>query len=300
MAKRLEDIDPTLDPIVRAAMLIEDEEEQPEKEEPEVQDANPEQDTPEEKEEEQPVDGDEVDEPSTEKEAEVEVPEVVEEEPKLTRKEKREAKRQRYLEQIRREGEQTSSRSSLYPKDPNYKPLDYSNAGEVEAEDLVRDREAYARNQASQAAEVERHISEQEKFFQGVEYEARMLSLDPKFTFMDENSDSYDPDRTAELNELYLELVGFNPQTGTVRRTDLSWERFAKAEVARMERWQAINETENVQKLAAQRSTTGIRPSGSPSKSLGTLKPGDISKMSDAEYEKNKAEIDRQILAQLG
>lgn len=312
MAK-LEDIDPTLDPIVQAAMLDDDEPETTEevdegaKSSQATNEENSEDQSEEDSSQEDPEDGNEVDdERSTEKESQSdEENEDAEDDPdkKLTRKEKREAKRQRYLDSIRKEGEQNSSKFNreLFNSDPNYKPLDYNESPELNVEDLVKDREQYGRNNFSRGAEAERYIANQENFLQSVEYEARMLENDPKFAFMNgDDPENYDPDRTAELNELFLELVGYDPNTNTVRRTDLSWEKFAKAEVARMERWQAVQEANITRNLAAQRSTSGIRPSGSPSKSLGKLKPGDISKMSQADFEKYEAEIDRQILAELG
>lgn len=307
MAK-LEDIDPTLDPIVRAAMLDDDEDEAEEdKSSQATVEDNTENEDEKEETPEQPEEGNEVEEaPSTEKEeGELEETETAEDgtERKLTRKEKREAKRQRYLDAIRKEGEQNSNRvrPELFQTDPNYKPLDYNQASEVEVEDLIADRNKYGQQNFQKGAEVAQRLAEQQNFWQGVEFEDKLLTTDPKFAFLNENDpDNFDGDRAEELHELFFELVGYNPETNTVRRTDLSWEKFARKEVARMEQWAARNEDQIIQNAAAQRATTGIRPSGSATKSLGKLKPGDISRMSQAEFEKYEAEIDRQILAELG
>lgn len=312
MAK-LEDIDPTLDPIVQAAMLDDDEPETTEEvdEGAKSSQATAQDDTTSEDEEvdepNQPEEGNEVaDDPSTEKEeVEGEDTENVEEgeERKLTRKEKREAKRQKYLEAIRKDGEQNSKRynQDLFQADPNYQPLDYSQASEVEVDELAQDRAKYGQQNFSRGAEVAQRLAEQDNFWQGVEYEDRLLQVDPKYAFLNEKDpDNFDADRAEELHELFFELVGYNPETNTVRRTDISWDKFVRNEVARIERWNSINEDRIIQNAASQRATTGIRPSGSSTKSLGKLKPGDISKMSQAEFEKYEAEIDRQILAELG
>lgn len=310
---KLEDIDPTLDPIVQAAMLDDDEPETTEEvdEGAKSHQATAQDDTSSTDEEadetNQPEEGNEVvEDPSTEKEEvnDEDTDNAEEDEPKkLTRKEKREAKRQKYLEAIQKEGEQNSQRyrQELFQTDPNYKPLDYSQASEVEVDELTQDRVKYGQQNFSRGAEMAQHLAQQDNFWQSVEYEDKLLSVDPKYAFLDDsNPDSFDEDRTVELQELFLELVGFDPDTNTVRRTDLSWDKFVRNEVARMERWNSIEEDRIIQNAASQRATSGIRPSGTSSRSLGKLKPGDISKMSQAEFEKYEAEIDRQILAELG
>ena len=310
---KLEDIDPTLDPIVQAAMLDDDEPETTEEvdEGAKSHQATAQDDTSSTDEEadetNQPEEGNEVvEDPSTEKEEvnDEDTDNAEEDEPKkLTRKEKREAKRQKYLEAIQKEGEQNSQRyrQELFQTDPNYKPLDYSQASEVEVDELTQDRVKYGQQNFSRGAEMAQRLAQQDNFWQGVEYEDKLLRVDPKYAFLDDsNPDNFDEDRTVELQELFLELVGFNPDTNTVRRTDLSWDKFVRNEVARMERWNSIEEDRIIQNAASQRATSGIRPSGSSSRSLGKLKPGDISRMSQAEFEKHEAEIDRQILAELG
>lgn len=309
MAK-LEDIDPTLPPLVIAAMLDDEDEEDTSSEDKSSQatdEDNTENEDDQEENLDQPEEGNEVDESeSTEKEdAELEETETAEDgtEKKLSRKEKREAKRARYLESIRKEGEQNSKRyrEELFQSDPNYKPLDYNNASEVEVDDLVADRNKYGQQNFSKGASTANRLAEQDSFWQATGYEAQLLASNPKYAFLNENDpDNFDEERSEELNGLFLELVGYSQKTNTVQRTDISWKNFVEAEVERMDRWAARYEADTIQNMASQRATSGIRPSGSATKSLGKLKPGDITKMSAAEFAKNEAEIDRQILAELG
>jgi len=117
---------------------------------------------------------------------------------------------------------------------------------------------------------------------------------------MDESHpETFDEDRTADLNEAFLAFVGFDPEKKTVYRTDISFERFARYEMERIKRWAEELSDESEQNLTEQKSQSAVRPSGTPKKSLGVLKPGDISKMTDEEYEKNRDEINRQILSAL-
>jgi hypothetical protein len=311
MAK-LHEIDPSLDPIVIAAMLDDDEPETEEVSEDKssqaADDKSNTDDTDEddsEQENQEGADNEVDDEQSTEKEeldGEDTDTEEDDTERKPTRKEKREAKRKRYLESIRKEGEQNtqSRRSDLFPSDPNYKPLDYDNVSELDVKDLQDDRTKYGQTNFSKGAKLERFYAEQEKFWQGVEYEDKLLQTDPKYNFLNDKSKKYDPDLAEELHEKFFELVGFNPDTQTTRRTDISFANFVKREIGDREAWAARNEDQIVKNAAAQRSTASIRPGGSSPKSLGKIKPGDISRMSQKEFEKHEAEIDRQILAELG
>ena len=317
MAK-LHEIDPNLDPIVIAAMLDDDEPDQEEEKSTETEDKSSQaaddksnhddsdDDDSDQEDQEDQEEGDEVvDDKSTEKE-DVEDEDTENEEDDLdkkpTRKEKREAKRKRYLESIRKEGEQTTQRrrDELFPTDPNYKPLDYNDVTELDVKDLQNDRTQYGQTNFSKGAKLERFYADQEKFWQGVEYEDKLLQTDPKYNFLNEKSKKYDPDLAEELHEKFFELVGFDPQTQVTRRTDISFSNFVRREISDREAWAARNEDQIVRNAAAQRSTASIRPGGSSPKSLGKLKPGDISRMSQKEFEKHEAEIDRQILAELG
>ncbi len=306
---KLADLDPNLDEVVKAAMIDDDGRPEAEKpEESEKEDSTPEVDEAQEtddKEEDKAEKEDEAEvEDEPEKEDEIEEAEVEEQKPekKPTRKQKREAKRQRYLESIRRQGEQNSTlnRPELFQADPNYKPIDYNQTSEYEVDALQQDREKYGQLERQRGAELANRLAEQKNFWTVVEYEDKLLKTDPKYSFLNQDDkDNWDEDLAEEMHEKFFQHIGYNPDTQFAARTDISFKKFVEREVETMERWAARNESEIIENSVKQRAQTGIRPSGSPSKSLGTLKPGDISKMSAAEYEKNKAEIDRQILAQL-
>lgn len=223
------------------------------------------------------------------------------EDAKLTRKERREERKKNFIESIKADNEtKLNRREQLLQSDPNYKPVDYNEQSEFDVKVLDEDRTKYGNNKFSEGAKTERHYAEQENFWQRTEYEGKLLERDPKYAFLDEtNPDTYDGDKAEELNGLYLELVGYDSATNTVKRTDLSYDKFVKHEVDRMRRWAAEENADTASSLASQASTSGIRPSGSASKGLGKLKPGDISKMSDENFAKYEAEIDRQIMSQL-
>lgn len=223
---------------------------------------------------------------------------------KPTRKERRE-QRKAYLESIRRDQEQkTANRTDkLFQGDPNYKPLEFENK-DYDYKELEEDRNNFGRNQFYKGAQTAQQIvekqAEQDKFWQATEYESKLLEKEPEFAFLDEtNTETFDPDKTQFVNESFLAFVGYDPNTNTVERKDISFDKYTRVLLDQVKSW-AEDYTDNAEKnVAAQRGNSGIRPGGSPRKSLGQLKPGDISSMSDEEYAANRDEINRQILAAL-
>lgn len=294
--------DPTLDPVVRAAMIPQpsDSEEEKSTKQGEGKPAAPNGDENEEVVEPNRNEANKDDlEADADKNGEGE-----EDNPdKPTRKERRE-QRKAFLESVRREQEQKANRlDKVFQSDPNYKPLEFENK-DYDYKELEEDRSKYGQNQfykgAQTATQIAEKQAEQDKFWQATEYESKLLEKEPEFAFLDEtNTETFDPDKTQFINESYLAFVGYDPNTSTVQRTDISFEKYARTLVNQVKSW-AEDLTDDVEKnMAAQRSNAGIRPGGSPRKSLGQLKPGDISAMSEEEYQRNRDEINRQILAAL-
>lgn len=209
--------------------------------------------------------------------------------------------------------------------------MDYNDEEkEFKPEELAQDREMVGAVSFAKGAETARYWAEQDQFWSELETEAKILSYDPKLNFLSETTpdgkknDSFDPDKAAEINEMYLQLAGFKQhpkrdeqgrvlvdnygrpivEKVTVDRTDLSYDKFARRYVDRMTNWAEdfaegkVEETKS--NITKQRKKQGIRPGGGKRKSIGSLQPGDISRMDDETFEKNEAEIDRQIDAMLG
>ncbi len=248
--------------------------------------------------------------------------------PKLSRKEKRENRRKAFFDSILKDQPSGSKRT---PNIPDYKPLDYEEAPDdgFKSDQLKQDREMHGAIQFVKGAEEARYWSEQDRFWGDLKGETRVLAYDPDLNFLSERlpngkeNKAFDPDKTSEINEMYLQLVGFKQfqrtdeqnrplfdrATGkpilisTVDRTDISYEKFARRYVENMTNWANEKADERVDEvrnnITTQRKKQGVRPNGGSRKSLGELKPGDISRMSDEEFEKNEAEIDRQILNML-
>lgn len=239
--------------------------------------------------------------------------------PEKSRKERREERKQAWLDTIKKGGTTEEARANALKVDPTYKPLDYSQAEEFKIDELAADRTKYGNNKFAEGAQLERQIAQQERFWDRVEMEAKMLTYDPKLQFLNEdNKEAFDEDKRNDINSFYLQAIGyketpifqngvpvFDPATGTqkvsisVQRTDLGYEQFVKGFVGMMEDWTEEAQDTTVKNITKQKSHQGIRPGGTSKRGFGRLRPGAISNMSDEEFEKHQADIDRQILEML-
>ena len=251
-----------------------------------------------------------------------------EEKPKLTRKERRQQRSQSFIDEIRKDNARTPRQPAQLP---DYKPVDYKAAPEdgFKPEELAEDRERNGAIQFVKGAETVRYWAEQDRFWGELGTEAKILSYDPKLNFLTETTPdgkknpNFDPDKTAEINEMYFQLVGlkqfhktdeqgrplYDRATGlplitsTIERPDISYEKFARKYVKNVSKWNEEEVDDRIEttrkNITSQKKNQGVRPGGKSRKSLGALKPGDITRMSDEQLEKNEAEIERQILEML-
>jgi hypothetical protein len=140
-----------------------------------------------------------------------------------------------------------------------------------------------------------------------------------RWTLLNEdNKEAFDEEKTADINDFYLNSIGYketpifkdglpvhDPATGkqkvsiTVQRLDLPYEKFVRGFVSMMEDWADDAQADTVKNIVKQKSNQGIRPGGTSKRGIGALRPGDISKMTDEEYEKYEDDIDQKILKML-
>lgn len=223
-----------------------------------------------------------------------------------SRKERRAERKAAFLESIKRTEKEDEQRKQLFQADPNYQPLNYEQQEEFKADELVQDRQKYGQQELAKGAQLGEYYAKQNHFWDTVELENKVLSHEPKFSFLfeklpdgTENPD-FDEDKAGDINEMYLELVGFDPEKKTVEKTNISYEKFVRRYVSNVEEWIEERLADTQKNIASQQSKVGIRPTGSSKKGFGKLQPGAISSMSDDDFEKNEDEIDRQINSMLG
>jgi hypothetical protein len=241
---------------------------------------------------------------------------------RLSRKERRAAKRQEYFESLVLPKQDDTQR--IAPQAPAYKPLDITEDSEYDTADLIKDREEYAKSRADYVAAVTadnvRRVADEEKFWTDVEYKAKALYAKPEYAFLDaENEEAFDEKKADHINELYKKVIGFTetpfvnkdgyaklgPDGQPVKvistaRKDLSYDDFVIGYMENVMNFVDDDEAEKTKNIVKQAAHQGVRPGGSSRRGIGKLRQGDISAMSDEDFEKNEAEIDRQIAAELG
>lgn len=248
--------------------------------------------------------------------------------PKLTRKERRQQRSQSFIDDIRKDN---APRNRAPLQLPDYTPVDYKAAPEngFKPDELEEDRQRVGALQYARGAQTVKYWAEQDNFWRELTTEAKIVGYDPKLNFLVEElpdgkpNPKFDPEKTAEINEMYFQLVGLKQFyktdqqgrvmydqasgkpliTSVIEKPDLSYEKFARKYVKNMSKWNEDEIDDRVEetrkKITGQRKHQGIRPGGKSRKSIGSLKPGDITRMSSEELEKNEAEIERQILEML-
>lgn len=103
--------------------------------------------------------------------------------------------------------------------------------------------------------------------------------------------DRLDPADATALDREYLQLVGFDPNTGYVQNSDIGYADFIDARIQQAERLAASMALKSQKNIAKQAAQTGIRPDGGAHKGLQISSPQDIANMSSEDFEKNKAAI---------
>lgn len=110
-----------------------------------------------------------------------------------------------------------------------------------------------------------------------------------KYTFLDIESDDFNPGPTDFINRMYLNTVGYDPQTRVVRNQDLRYNEFVEGFMGVVELVAGGKVAEGARSVAKQAAQTGTRPGGVAKAYQGD----DPSQMTDEQ-------LDAMIASQLG
>lgn len=228
-------------------------------------------------------------EPTEPKEESGDDAEASKEEPKAqSRYERRQERKERYFDSIRRDHV------------PSYQqaPVDYEPpAQDPDLFDPERDAKA-----AQAAAQQVKYQAEQDNFRQAVELEKAKVEADPEFSWMKENSVDFDPERVEALNDRFMAMVGYrevpsvDPATGQVvyrgeaANTSISYEKFVRNEVALWNRIAEERAEQMAKNTASQKATQGARPSGTE-RAPDLSDPNVVANLSPEEFKKYEPRI---------
>lgn len=243
-------------------------------------------DTPEQgKEPEAPEDVEDKEKEEPEEEEEAEEPE--EEEPEDKPEDKPPSRREQLrinqiLERIKNNegGGQPQDEPSKTKQTPT--GIKYEDELDADEETITRlnaDRENYAEERYKEGLRQAEALKQQQDAF---EFKQMLTGDEPrvlaKYSFMDSNSEDYQPKVAEAIVSKYFDIARFNPET-KVAANPISYLEFVEAEVEFAQEIAARTIEESRENITKQAAQTGLRPSGSsPGKSLDLSKsPEDMS-----------------------
>ena len=199
-------------------------------------------------------------EPTQETDTEEEAPEEPEEQPESEERppSRRESLRIQQLLQKMKESKQEPT-----PEVPN--ALDYGQALDADPEvikKLEEDRAKYGQTVRDQTLQKLESI----QFHNRLEIDAPRV--ESKYPALDKSSNDFNPAVADALNASYLSLVGYDPQTDTVRNPNIRYSDYIEAQMELAEAIAGEKTQKTAQNIAKQAATTGLRPDGSKAKGL--------------------------------
>lgn len=101
--------------------------------------------------------------------------------------------------------------------------------------------------------------------------------VEVKYPKLDPNSDQFQAEAADDLNQLYLNVVGFDPATDTVANPNIRYADFVDAYMGNVQRLASEQAAESTKQVIRQAAQTGLRPDGSSARGLDLSKnPSDM------------------------
>lgn len=149
------------------------------------------------------------------------------------------------------------------PKVPN--ALDYNQALDADPEvisKLEEDRNQFGQTIRDQTLEQVKSI----QFHTRLEIDAPRV--ESKYPTLDKLSPDFNPAVADALNTSYLSMVGYDPDTDTVKNPNIRYADYIEAQMELAEAIAGERNQKTAQNIAKQAATTGLRPDGSKAKGL--------------------------------
>ena len=149
------------------------------------------------------------------------------------------------------------------PQSPRRDALDYAN--ELDADPAVIER-----------LEADRVAAENARYQEGVQQAQSMKwetmlhvdapQMENKYSFLDKNSPDFHPAVTHSLSTWYMQMSGYNPETGIASNPNMRWSEFTEGIMELAEEIASVKNQATATNVAQQAANTGIRPDGGAAK----------------------------------
>jgi hypothetical protein len=107
--------------------------------------------------------------------------------------------------------------------------------------------------------------------------------VNSKYEFLDAESSDFDPGVAGFVNRMYLNAVGYDPNTGLVRNMDIRYGEFIDGVMDMIDMVSTGKVADSAKNIAGQAARTGVRPGGSTTKPV--YQGGNPKKMTDAQLD---------------
>lgn len=163
--------------------------------------------------------------------------------------------------------------------------LDYRSA--IEADDAV-----YQTLEQDRASYGDARYNEGLELVKAMEFRTN-IKLD--LPLVKDKLDKLDPADAEAIDKEYLMYTGYDPETGFVKNPEIGYADFVEAQIERAERLASNLHVASQKNIAKQAAKTGVRPDGGSRSGIKITNPGDISKLTPEQFEKNREAIYKQL-----
>jgi hypothetical protein len=167
--------------------------------------------------------------------------------------------------------ETDEQRQQSLKQDP-YKPLTYGKGAEYDVTDLEKDRQQFGDSRYAEGVKLQRFYDQQERYHDRIETDSDWVAN--KYSFLDEDSDDFDPELNKAITELFFEAAAYNPKTHVFNNTNIRYKPFVQRYVQSMQKFASGRSDDSIKP----RPRTGVQPSGPGRKppQLSWKNPGEM------------------------
>lgn len=163
------------------------------------------------------------------------------------------------------------------PTRPEPAPSQRKDALDYKAEFNIEDPEVIRQLEADRRAEGQAQYSEGLKQAEFLDWKTSLKIdapiIEKKYPILDPESPEFHPAVADSINEWYLRMSGYDPQTNTIVNGNSSYREFVEGYMELVQETAGQKNAQTIKNVASQAATTGLRPDGSSAKKLNLNRP---------------------------
>jgi hypothetical protein len=183
------------------------------------------------------------------------------------------------------------------PTQQPYNPMKYDDGKQYSVEQIESDRQKFGESQFQQGIQAAQTVYQQEAWVDRLEIDGDRVAS--KYPMLDEESDGFNPDLAARINEMYLSIVGYDQNSGRVANPRIRYKDYVDSFMSVTDHLASSKNADSTKNLAQQAASGGVPPTGGTRQQTTVESPQDIRDMNDDAWEANREAVNSQILKML-